>query len=129
VKHPVLTNRSFGISLAVVLSFIGLVGWLFFDYQSWGLFGWAAFFLVAAIAFPFILMPLNRLWGRFAFRLGRITNTLILGFIFYVVITPISLLFKLLGRDSMNRCLDSDAETYLTPVNRQDDEETYQDLF
>lgn len=44
--------------------------------------------------------------------MSRITTPLILGIVFYVVITPIALVRALLHKDSMARKLDDDVETY-----------------
>ena len=45
------------------------------------------------------LHPLNKLWMRFGFLLGKIIGPIVLGFIFFVIITPIAIVMRLFGRD------------------------------
>ena len=49
---------------------------------------------------------------RFGLLLSRITTPIILGTVFFLIITPFSLVRGLFGRDSMARKLDSDTESY-----------------
>ena len=93
------------------------------------LFTIAGLFLFFALVKPAWLMPLNRLWQRFALRLGKFNNALILGVIFFLFITPIGLLLRLLRRDPMHRSFETGTDSYLTPVFRQTNEETCEDLF
>tara|TARA_B100000989_G_scaffold110244_1_gene80858 strand:- start:1150 stop:1416 length:267 start_codon:yes stop_codon:yes gene_type:complete len=45
------------------------------------------------------LSPLNNLWFRFGIFLGKIISPIIMGIIFYLVVTPIGLLMRILGKD------------------------------
>ena len=47
------------------------------------------------------LHPLNKLWMRFGFLLGKIIGPIVLGFIFFVIITPIAIGMRLFGRDEL----------------------------
>lgn len=79
-----------------------------------GWFAWAASFLLSAvfsgaafvfalltIASPIRLRPLNRLWHDFGILLGALVSPIVLGLIFFVLITPVSLVTRLFGRDEL----------------------------
>jgi hypothetical protein len=48
-----------------------------------------------------ILSPLNKGWMLFGLTIGKIINPIILGFIFFILITPVSFFFKIVGRDEL----------------------------
>jgi hypothetical protein len=123
------SDRSFGLMFAIALSAIAGVIWLVFETLQFGLLSVAAVFLVLALAAPAILFPFNRLWMWFGHKLGYVNNHILLGIFFYLLMTPMGLFMRLFGRDPMQRKLDPDATTYLSPVGRQNDSETMRDLF
>src|SRR5690242_4104815 len=70
--------------------------------QTWRVAGLGALlFAVVGLAAPSLLAPLNRLWFRLGLLLGRITSPLVLGLLFFLLITPIALLARLYGRDAL----------------------------
>jgi hypothetical protein len=106
------SNRSFGIVFAVVFAVIGLWPLVFGGTaRLWSLLAGAAF-LVAALAMPLVLAPLNRLWLRFGLLLHRIVSPLTLGIMFYLVITPMGLVMRALGKDLLRLKFDRAASTY-----------------
>lgn len=123
-----LSNRAFGFAFTIVFTVVGAIAWLAFDTHLLWPFIVSAIFLVLALALPSYLMPLNRLWGRFAIRLARFNNGLILGVIYFVVLTPLGLLLR--GRDTMRRTAGRAGGTsYLLPVRRQTTAENLHDFF
>jgi hypothetical protein len=48
------------------------------------------------------LTPLNKLWFKFGIFLGKIVSPVVMGVIFFAVVTPIALIMKLLGKDILN---------------------------
>ena len=60
-----------------------------------------------------------------AFPIGFVISHLILAFTYYLVITPIGLLMRLLGRDPMHRAFDRAAPTYWLPRTQSPDPSTY----
>ena len=50
---------------------------------------------------PKMLSPFNKVWLQLGYFLGRVTSPLILGIIFFFVITPIAFITRLLGRDEL----------------------------
>jgi hypothetical protein len=109
------SNRSFGLVFAVVFAIIA-----FFPLFSggavrlWSL-AIAGVFLVLALTIPGVLAPLNRLWLKFGLLLHRIVNPVVLGFMFFVVITPMGLLMRAFGKDPLRLKFDRAAQSYWIP--------------
>lgn len=61
----------------------------------------AAAFAGVTVLAPGLLAPLNRIWYRFGLLLGKIVSPVVLGAIFFLVITPVSLATRLFGRDPL----------------------------
>ena len=59
----------------------------------------AFIFAVLTVTAPSSLTVLNKLWSKLGTLIGRFLNPIVLGFIFFVIITPIALITRLLGRD------------------------------
>jgi len=96
------TNRKFGWFFTAVFSAVAAYA----HWRGWGTIAPAA--LVSAILFvavtllsPHLLSPLNRLWYGLGILLGKIINPIVLGLIFFVLITPVSLVTRLFGRDEL----------------------------
>lgn len=106
------SDRAFGIVFAVVFTLIGLLPVLGGGLPSWWALLVAAAFLALALARPALLAPLNRLWLKFGLLLHRIVSPLIMGMLFYGVVTPVGLLMRATGKDPMQRRRDPSAESY-----------------
>jgi hypothetical protein len=74
-------------------------------------------FLAAALLRPALLAPLNRLWTRFGLLLHRIVSPVVLGIMFFAVITPMAWIRRALGNDPLRLRFDREARTYW--VDRQ----------
>ena len=59
-------------------------------------------FLILGVLNSVILSPLNKLWFKFGLILGRAISPIIMGIIFFIVVTPIGLLMRLIGKDLLN---------------------------
>ena len=93
------SNRSFGIVffiVFVVIAFYPLVNQE--EYRLWALIT-ALIFLVLGLINSSILTPLNLLWFKFGMLLGRIVSPIIMGLVFFGVVTPTGLLMKLFKKD------------------------------
>ncbi len=123
------SNRAFALMFAIVFAIITLLGWFFFEKTPiWAVWVSGALLLVAWVC-PGVLLPLNRLWGLFAFRLGTVSNVLVLGIVLYGIFAPLAFFFRVIGRDLMNRDMDPAADTYLTRVDRQMDSNSLDDMY
>lgn len=79
--------------------------------------GIGALFLILAAVYPRALRPVERMWMAFALRLGVVVTTIILVLTFYLVITPMGLVAKLLGKDLMALKFDASRESYWNSVS------------
>ena len=106
--------RQFGITTGVIVAVLFGVffPWLLnlgFVLWPWVLCGILA--LMGLVA-PMSLRPVYTVWMRFGLMMSRFTTPLIMGLVFFLVITPVALIMKLLGKDPMRRKLAQDQTTY-----------------
>ena len=96
------SNRSFGIVFFIVFFLIATYPLLSEgDLRLWSLFI-SIIFLILGILNSKILSPLNKIWFKFGIFLGKIVSPLVMGLIFYVVVTPIGILMRFLNKDLLN---------------------------
>ena len=104
--------RKFGITVGGVILAIGLV-LFYFEKPSAIYFAVIGGLLILFGAlFPNILKPINKIWMSLAIILGFIMSRVILTILFYLVLTPIALLAKIVGKKFMVLKYDKSAETY-----------------
>lgn len=106
------SDRGFGIVFAVVFLIVALWPLLGGGALRWWSLAVSGAFLAAALAVPKVLAPLNRLWMQFGLLLHRVTNPLIMGFVFYLAVVPTALIMRLLGKDPLRLRLDRAAKSY-----------------
>ena len=96
------SNRSFAIVFFVVFLIIAIYPLTHGgDIRIWSAII-SFIFLVLGFLNSSILTPLNKVWFKFGILLGKIISPLIMGIIFFLVVTPIGLLMRLLGKDLIN---------------------------
>ena len=96
------SNRSFGIVFFVVFLLIALYPLTYGgEIRIWSLII-SIIFLILGLLNSKILSPLNKIWFKFGILLGKIISPLIMGIIFFLVVTPIGLIMRLLGKDVLN---------------------------
>ena len=96
------SNRSFGIVFFVVFFLIAIYPLLSEgDVRLWSLFI-SIIFLILGILNSKILSPLNKIWFKFGIFLGKIVSPLVMGLIFFAVVTPIGILMRFLNKDLLN---------------------------
>ena len=96
------SNRSFGIVFFVVFFLIAIYPLLIKgDVRLWSLII-SIIFLILGILNSKILSPLNKIWFKFGIFLGKIVSPLVMGLIFFVVVTPIGILMRFLNKDLLN---------------------------
>jgi hypothetical protein len=108
------SDRSFGLVIAAAIAIISALPlWRGEAPHYWGL-ALALAFAAAAVVAPAKLRPLNRLWYKLGLALHKITNPLIMGVLFFGVILPIAILFRLRRLDPLKLSFDKNATTYWT---------------
>ena len=96
------SNRSFGVVFFVVFLLIAFYPLLNNnEIRLWSLII-SVLFLILGILNSKILSPLNKVWFKFGLLLGKIISPIIMGVIFFLVVTPIGFIMKLLGKDLIN---------------------------
>ena len=96
------SNRSFGIVFFVVFLIIATYPLINGDeLRLWSLII-SIVLLFLGLVNSKILNPLNKLWFKFGIFLGKIISPLVMGIIFFLVVTPIGLLMRLLNKDLLN---------------------------
>ena len=96
------SNKSFGIVFFIVFLIIALYPMIKDgDIRLWSLI-LSLIFLILGLINSIILTPLNRLWFKFGIFLGKIVSPIILGIIFFLVVTPTGILLRLFGKDVIN---------------------------
>ena len=100
IKLP--TNKNFGIVFFIVFLIIALFP-LINDgsLRIWSLIV-STFFLFLGLINSKILTPLNKIWFKFGLLLGKMVSPLIMGIIFFLVVTPIAFIMRLIGKDLLN---------------------------
>ena len=96
------SNRSFGIVFFVVFLIIALYPLIYSgELRIWSVII-SFIFLTLGLLNSKILNPLNKLWFKFGIFLGKIISPLIMVIIFFLVVTPIGLVMRMLGKDVLN---------------------------
>ena len=108
--------REFGLVTGAIVA--GLFG-LFFpwllevDHPVWP--WWIAGLLaIWALVAPESLRTVYQLWMRFGLLLNRVTTPIVIGFIFFLVITPMAFIMRVIGRDPLARRFDDQVKSYRT---------------
>ena len=112
-KIEIGTNRNFGIVFFIVFLMIALYPLLKGnDLRIWSLIT-SFIFLALGLINSKILTPLNRLWFKFGLLLGKFVSPLIMGIIFFVVVTPIGLIMRIIGKDLLNLKFNKDKSYWI----------------
>ena len=106
--------RHFGLTTGVV---VVVIFGLFFPWileRDWPAWPWlvAAPLWALALLYPKWLRPVYRGWMRFGLLASRVMTPLVLGIVFFAMIAPMAIVRRLLGKDSLQRKLDPDQESY-----------------
>ena len=121
------SNRSFGLVFTVVFTIIALLPLWRGGAPRWWAAAVASLFGGLALVWPRALGPANRIWLRIGLLMHRIVNPIVMGAIFYLVVTPFGLAMRLLGKGpAAMRRADPNATSYWidrsggsSPMNNQ----------
>ena len=107
------TLRQFGLMVGGVFLVIGLWPWLWRQevMREWAVV-LGALLSVAGLTVPAILKHIYQGWMWVGHIMGWINTRILLGILFYGIVTPMGLAMKLAGRDPMCRGFEPDAQTY-----------------
>ena len=106
------SNRNFGVVFFVVFFLIALYPLTYDEgIRTWSIII-SLFFLILGLFNSKILNPLNKLWFKFGIILGKIISPLIMGLIFFLVVTPTGIFMRILGKDLLNLKFKRDKKSY-----------------
>ena len=111
-KLQMSSNKSFGIVFFVFFLIISLFP-LFKDgnIRIWAMV-LAIIFLILGLLNSTILNPLNKIWIKFGIILGTIISPIVMGIVFFVVVTPTSLIMRILGKNLLGLKKDNTKRSY-----------------
>jgi len=107
------SNRSFGIVFFIVFLLIALYPLIYSEnIRIWSLIISLVFLLLGAINSR-ILTPLNILWMKFGLFMGKIISPIIMGLIFFFVVTPTGLIMRIFKKDLINLKFNNDKSYWI----------------
>jgi hypothetical protein len=93
------SEKSFGVIFSILFFLIGLWPLLSLSpIRIWSV-SLAIIFLVLAFVYSKILKPLNHSWIKLGEIFGRVIAPIIMALVFFIIVTPISFLVRVLGKD------------------------------
>ena len=111
------SDRTLGLVFAAFFCAVGLLPLLrHHAIRPWALIA-AGGFLILGLACPSILRPLNYIWMKLGLLLHTITSPIILGALFYLVLTPFALIMRLFGKDLLRLRFEPVSGSYWLPRN------------
>tara|TARA_Y100000590_G_scaffold87568_1_gene98207 strand:+ start:680 stop:1069 length:390 start_codon:yes stop_codon:yes gene_type:complete len=112
------SNRNFGIVFSIVFLIIGLWPLLNdYDLRTWSLIISIIFFVLGLLNSK-LLTPFNYTWFRFGIFLGNFISPLIMGFVFFFVVTPTGILMRLFKKDLINLKKNNDKTYWIKKSNK-----------
>jgi hypothetical protein len=127
VPVKISSNRSFGFLFFVVFFVISL--WPLKsqgDLRIWTLVLSLLFLILGALNSK-LLTPFNKLWFKFGILLGSIVSPIVMGAVFFIVVTPVGLIMRLLGKDLLRINKNKTLSTYW--INRDKQKNTMKKQF
>jgi hypothetical protein len=106
------SNRTFGLVFTVVFVVLAVLPLFNGAALRWWAMAVAGVLLCLALAVPQVLSPLNRAWIRLGFLLHRVMNPLILGVLFFLVVTPTAWIMRVLGKRPLTLDRDPNLSSY-----------------
>ena len=106
------SNRSFGLLFFVVFLIIGL--WPIKNGENLNIYFLTAsvIFLLLGLINSKLLSPLNKIWIKFGELLGIIIAPLVMALVYFVILTPVSLIVRIFGKDLLGLKFLKEKETY-----------------
>ena len=126
-KIKISSNRNFGLVFFVVFLIVAL--WPLKSEENiklWSL-ALSIIFFILGIFNSRLLTPLNRLWFKFGIFLGTIVSPIVMGIVFFLVVTPTGIIMRFLGKDLLRINKNKLVSTYW--INREKQKGTMKKQF
>jgi len=106
------SDRAFGVVFAAFFVIVALLPLRHHHpMRLWAL-PLTAMFLLIALLKPTLLSPLNKYWTKLGLLMGRIVSPVVTAILFYLVVTPTALLFRLMGKNPLRLAFEPQAQSY-----------------
>jgi hypothetical protein len=89
----------------------------------------SSFFLISSFFYQALLTPLNKAWFMLGLALGKVVSPLVLGIIFFGLITPIALIARLIGRDELKLKRPKKSTYWSEPIGSNSDADSFKNQF
>ena len=118
-KINISSNRSFGLVFFVIFLIVALWPLKYEeDIRLWSLVISIIFFILGVINSK-LLTPLNKLWFKFGILLGSIVSPIIMGIVYFLVVTPTGIIMRLSGKNLLQMKKIKSVSTYWTKRKKQ----------
>ena len=126
--NPTLpSNRQFGIVIGTALF---LIGWFVVNLPGHLIAIPSATFVVLGLFNSQLLNPFNKAWMRLGFLLAKVMNPLILGILYFLLLTPVAICLRLMGRDELSLINKNESkETYFLSFKNSEKNFNFDDQF
>ena len=104
--------RKFGITMGIFLGLLGALFWWRDKYYYIHILIISSAFLFLGIFTPVLLRPIQKVWMTLAILMGWFVTRVILSVLFFVVVTPIGLVARLVGKRFLDMELDKNKDSY-----------------
>jgi len=95
-------NKQFGYLFFFIFLIITIYGYVNSSDINYISLGFSLIFLLITLIKPVLFEPLNNIWIKFGEILGKIIAPIVMAIIFFIIVTPISFILKLIGKDLLN---------------------------
>ena len=118
-KIKIGSNKSSGIVFSIVFLVIAFWPMLNGNEINYWLLAISIVFLILGLINSKILTPLNKIWFKIGIFLGNIVSPVVLGLVFFLIVTPTSIIMKLLGKDLLNLKNNNNNSYWIEKNNQQ----------
>ena len=111
-RYPLPSNKKIGIFFFIILTILSVVLFIY-DYPLISVITLTTGLISLTLSYlkPDLLLPVNKAWMTLGYLLGSIVSPIVIGSIFFVIFTPISIFLKIIGRDEL-KLLNKNSDSY-----------------
>ena len=113
MKLKVSSNKSFGIVFFVFFLIVALFPLLKYgNIRIWAIIPAIIFLILGLLNSP-ILSPLNKIWFKFGILLGNVMSPIVMGIVFFAVVTPTSIIMRMFGKNLLGLKKDNNKSYWI----------------
>tara|TARA_A100001011_G_scaffold324_1_gene422 strand:- start:16700 stop:17083 length:384 start_codon:yes stop_codon:yes gene_type:complete len=112
MKNTKSSNKSFGIIFSIFFMVMTLYQYVKFDRLHIYFLLLSLFFLIFSFVYPKIFYPLNKIWIKFGYLLGKVISPIVMFIIYFTIVYATSIILKLFRKDIMDIKIDKHAISF-----------------